>query len=334
VLLLAGLAVADPGPVWRIDRPLYPGFASVPWQAAWSPDGRWIAVAEGWTSHWIAVYDARTLDLVWKEETPDRQTAALRPVFTADGERLVHSEDDSLVVRARSGATWERTKTIPLGVSPGVTADVRPVVLSPDEKDAAACLDGRVVRVALDGSRAAEVLSPKDVAAVAWTREGTLRVARWSAEVAETAFVGPGETPATLPFAVLASSPNGKTWLVARRPRPGSDSPGPLDLEVVDAESLETLGPVVLQASDVRERGRLTQAEFTADGARLVTIETLVRATVRDARTGSVLQRIDEYEGDRMIGFAVSPDGGLLLTGGRRAGEEGDRAVLLWRRVP
>ena len=74
-------------------------------------------------------------------------------------------------------------------------------------------------------------------------------------------------------------------------------------------------------------------AAFSPDGRYLGTLENRKTAVIRETRTGGrVVQRIREYEGDRMIGLAWSPDARSLVTGGRRAPREyRDKAVLLWR---
>ena len=76
----------------------------------------------------------------------------------------------------------------------------------------------------------------------------------------------------------------------------------------------------------------LSAAEFSPDGAHLVTIERRKTGTVRDARSGQVLQRITEYAGDRFIGIAFSPDGKTLVTAGRRSRGDLERSILRWRR--
>ena len=53
--------------------------------------------------------------------------------------------------------------------------------------------------------------------------------------------------------------------------------------------------------------------------------------TVRDARSGRVLQRIADYEGDRLIAVAFGPDGRTLVTGGR-SDSNMQESVLRWRR--
>jgi hypothetical protein len=80
-------------------------------------------------------------------------------------------------------------------------------------------------------------------------------------------------------------------------------------------------------------RRDLIQADFTPDGRHLVVAERSNLVSVRDTRSGRAVQWIREYEGDRVVGFALSPDGRFLLTGGRRRGDDvQEKALLLWRR--
>ena len=318
--------------VFRLKGPLVPGYASIPWQVAFSPDGRWLTVIEGYGPNLISVYDARSHDLRWRRSV-EEQPASYRPVFSRDGERLVHVEGDALVIRERAEHEWRTAQRIALGFDPGVTMMVRPVVLSPDEREAALCDGGRGWRVPLGTTpEPPKDVGLEDVVALAYRQEGGLYAARWGSEVAETVIVlDSGAVPAKLPFAILGASPDAKTWLVARNPR-REDATG-VALELVDARTRVKLGAFSIEAERRRGGIPLVQAEFTPDSRHLMTIESLLRGVLRDARTGRVLQRVLEYEGDRMISFAFRPDGLELVTGGRRSGDDvQEQAILSWER--
>lgn len=327
-------AATRPAPPYERIGPFYPGLASVPWHAAWSPDGRFVAFVEGWVHPFIAVHDAETHALVWKT-TPATQPASHRPVFTRDGNRLILVEGRDLVVRERSESDWPPVRRVPLGFKPGITLRPRPISLSRDERWAVLCDDGRAYRVPLTGPTGTAVeLGVADAAVAHFFADGRLAVARWSDEVAETVFVGEDlKKRSTLPFAVLAASADGRTWLGAD-PQARAES-GELVLHLVDAESRERLGSVPVQRDAVRRWTFLAMATFSPDGRFLATVESLRTAAIRDARTGRLRQRIREYDGDRLIGLAFSPDGRYLVTGGRRGTRQDDqRSVLLWRRRP
>src|SRR5262245_34668422 len=95
VALLGGAAAfaGEPPPppsdaVYEVVGPHHPGYASVPWHARYSPDGKWLAVVEGYTRNRLWVYDATTGALAWSTEVAE-QPASYRPMFSRDGERLV-----------------------------------------------------------------------------------------------------------------------------------------------------------------------------------------------------------------------------------------------------
>jgi hypothetical protein len=323
-------------PAYELVGPLYPGYASIPWAATYGPDGAWIAIVDGYLANRVSVRDAKDPSRVWTD-TVTAQCASFRPAFTRDGSRLVLVEGRDLVVRRHEGAGWPVAKRIPLGVDPGVHADVRPISLSRVDAEAALCVDGRLCRVPLasdspDARTAADTALP-EVFAAAYPATGGLRVTQWGETVARTTAVGaPGDLPPPLPFAILAASRDDSTWLVCRSPKGRDRKQAPLDL--VDARTRATLASFALGPDETWPL--LFQAEFTPDGRDLVMLENLRTGVVRDARTGVVRQRLREYEGDRFLTFAQSPDGSTLLTAGRRAGEADvqEKAVLRWRRLP
>jgi hypothetical protein len=235
--------------------------------------------------------------------------------------RLVLVEKDELVVRARDGGAWKPALRVPLGFRPGVSSRTRAIVLSAKEDAAYLVDDGRAYRVDIRGPEpAVERLAAEDVRTV--QRIGDrIALARWTEAVAETTF--PAEEAEPLPFAVLATG-DGRTWLVARGPR---ERDAPRTFHLLDATTRADLSEVRIQP-DERGVGVLTQAVFSPDGRFLLLVESLRRARILDARTGRILQRIDDYEGDRMIGAAFSPDGTELLTSGRRVGN----ALIRWHR--
>jgi dipeptidyl aminopeptidase/acylaminoacyl peptidase len=323
-------AQAPAEPVFRLEGPFVPGYASVPWHAVFTPDGRRLAVVDGYEVKRVTVHDAATGAVTWQADV-GVQPANHRPAFTRDGERLVLIEGVDLVVRERRETEWLVAQRIPLGVTTGTTREVRPLVLSPDEREAAFCDDGRARRVRLADPAKVTSLELEDVAVVSYRPDGTLRAARWSETVAETVLLGPdGAERERLPFALLAASAGDGAWLVARAPRAEGKPPV---LEVLDAATRRTRATVATEPDARGLWSRPMQVELTPDGAHLLTNEDGRRLFVRDARTGRVLQRIFEYEEDRLVGFAVSPDGRSLITGGRRGGGENrDVAVLRWKR--
>jgi hypothetical protein len=262
----------------------------------------------------------------------DRQPASHRPAFTRDGERLVLVEGADLVVRERRDDAWPVARRVPLGRAPTISATSRPVVLSPDEREAVLCDHGQAWRVPLAGGDEArvEALETADVVSALYVGD-ELAVARWGEGVAETRLFAPGaSTPLeaeTLPFALLEASPEGRTWLVNRSPRKAAGAG--FTLRLVDAATREDVGVVPFEGRADGGWAHLTMAAFTRDGKRLGVVDSLRLGLVIDARTGTLVQRIREYEGDRMIGLAFSADGRSMVTGGRRHDPSGE-AVLLW----
>jgi hypothetical protein len=314
--------------VYEVVGPYHRGYASIPWHAAFSPDGAWLAVVEGYDRKRLSIYDATSRALAWSADVAE-QPASFRPAFFADGERICLVEGTDLVVRERTPDGWLPRRRVPLGAGPGIHRNVREIALAPDGSEATLCIDGKPIRVGLGGGGKATTLSSvEDARSASYAAPGALHVTRWSRQAAETlALDGAGRTTRTLPFAVLAASADGKTWLVARGPITDA---GSVSLDLVEAETARTLGSFAID-DDIRG-ALVVQAAFTPDGRHLI-VAGPRRGSVRDAKTGKPLQWIREYEGDRLIGFAASPDGRFLLTGGRREGAEvQDQAVLLWRR--
>jgi hypothetical protein len=261
----------------------------------------------------VTVYDARTRAVDAEENVA--QPASFRPAFSRDGKLLYTVEGSDFVVREPGRKGWAVSKRVPLGFDPRIGVRPSTIALAPDGSEAALAEGGSLVRM----SRC-----------VAYAGPGRLRWSRWDPDVVETRFVADaGPPPAPLPFAILAESADGDAWLVARAPR--KDGAKVVDLEVVDARSGASLSTFSLEPE---KRGfGVVQAEFTPDGRHVLVVEDLFRLSVREARTGRLVQTIREYEGDRLIGFATSPDGSRLLTGGRRTVEgKDDRALLLWKR--
>ncbi len=79
----------------------------------------------------------------------------------------------------------------------------------------------------------------------------------------------------------------------------------------------------------------LVQAVFSPDGELLATVEGNGEIVLRAAKTAKPLQKIREYKKQRYaMGVAFAPDGGWLITGGRRTDKESsDHGTLLWKRV-
>ena len=322
---------AEARPPYELVGPFHPGFASIPWHVAVSPDGRWVAFVGGHRKNVIAVHDARTRELRWTTE-PVGQPASHRPVFTKDGERLILVEGDALVVRAYGGGTWSPVHRVALGFTPGIYRDSRPIVLAPDERAVLLCHGDRAYRVLLTPSESkVEDLGFVEVAAANYVAD-TVAVARWSETTAETVLLATKTVPQkTLPFALLTASPDQRTWLV-RAGIQGTAS-GPPAFRLVDAKSHEVLGDVSVAGSDEGNPPSLTMASFSPDGAHLAMVEGMRRGSIREARTGKLVQLLLEYEGDRMIGLAFGADGQNLITGGRRAEVEArNEAILSWKR--
>src|SRR5262245_55311475 len=160
-------AATEKEAAYAVEGTFYDGFASIPWQASYSPDGRWLAVVEGHVNSFLAVYDARTRARVWHLRF-EAQPASHTPAFTKDGESLVLVEGSDLVVRRRREKEWALERRVALGFQPAITASIRPLLLSPDERHAHLYDEGKAVRVSLTGTKPeVEVLEPHDVVSLA-----------------------------------------------------------------------------------------------------------------------------------------------------------------------
>lgn len=305
------------------------GEASVPWHLSISPDGRWAVILD---SAQVRFHDFPSHREVSSEEPGDM--AASRPaVFTRDSRRCIFVVDDALVVREIAQGAWVTSRSIPLGFRPGIHYPMpERISLTPGEKSAMFVDKGKAWKVDLESGRTERFASEVPNAWSAMHLEdGTVVVTTLDETGFHTIDVGPDGIPIRrTEGGLIESSADGALRLVAAR-RTGNGAVGDgfrwadWDLRVLESAT----GSVRANFGVVE----LTQAAFSPDGRWLAIGDDLKSIVIRDARTGAVRQRIHEYEGDRIIHLAFSPDSRTLITAGR-PGDGSQRGILEWHRRP
>jgi WD40 repeat protein len=118
---------------------------------------------------------------------------------------------------------------------------------------------------------------------------------------------------------VFATTTEGDLWLIANTAKASS-------FQIFEPATQKKLGKLKCSGKP----RALIQARFSPDGKLLATVEGNGKITLRDSRTTKPVQKITEYAAKKYaMGVEFSPNGALLITGGRQRDGPG---VLLWRR--
>jgi hypothetical protein len=318
---------------------LLPWHASHPWDAGFGPGGRWLAVVDGYESR-CTILDVSSRKIAWQSPAGWRSWTH-RGAFTADERRFATLAEDHVLVLDHDGKEWKESLRVPLGFETGLGALQRsplPVSPSANGKEVAFVEDGRVWRVDLERKSVREVPSRKPDAFHAFFVDGGA-LAVGHVDAFETRIHPASGEPRTVPGVLVRPSPLGGLWLVAhdreRFDTAYRDEPRAyrVALEVRRAASGERVSGFVLEAGGKEGGGHahrlLMSARFSADERRLVLTLGTGIIEVRDVATGKVVQTIDLFRGYAMDAD-LSPDGSLLVTGGRRRDGPG---IVIWRRA-
>jgi hypothetical protein len=314
-----------------------PAFASDPWVATFSPDGRWVGLVDGY---------APAVE-IWEVATGERRLARKLGgyghafVFAKDARRAFTVEMRHLLVATLAEDGWSVEKRIPLGIDTSVGGALAPHSLdvAPDGRRVLLVESGLVHEVDLrkETVRALPALG-KDVLRLRFLADGALALSR--TEAFATTVVPTEGVIRSVPGLLLAESPDGLLWLVASD-RERSDLGirhdhriSRLALEVREARTGEVQGATVLegrrQENEPHSKALLCHATFSPDGRWLAVAENPDGFAVRDARTLRIVQRIAQFR-SYALAAAFDPRGTWLLTGGRRSDERNAPGVLLWR---
>ncbi|MGL4550916.1 MAG: WD40 repeat domain-containing protein [Gemmataceae bacterium] len=265
-----------------------------------SPDGRWIAATEGWA---VTLFDANTGLRVARIDL-DQEVTALR--FSGDGQRLVAAGSAVAVIDVGKRAVEVTMKPKTGRVEDvAVSGDGRRVAYAQGRGVPSGLIevysipDRRVIRAIEIRSRGLRglALSPEGdrVAAVAdlAISKGGLKV--WDVNTGKE---GTHPAPAASPGAVLAFSPDRKTFAVAGNA---------LDSRLWELGANRSLGPLG------RDRAA-TAVTFARDGKRLA-VAGRDGVSLYDARTGDRVHRADGPAGSLLTGVRVLPGGAALAVG-------------------
>jgi hypothetical protein len=346
VLSVVLFGACEPGsaaeaPLFGEPAPFGPANVSFPWFAAYSPDGRWVAFADGHAPY-VEVWDVAKGARVWPTDGKSRASTH-RVAFTADSAKLAFVDGERLVLLALAEGAWKQVDCTTLDVKPPISARVSPLRLdfAPSGLGALYATGEGAQRMDLPCSCAYDVGEGwKDVLATFVLPDASIAVSR-EQEFA-THVLPPGGKPTVVPGLLLETDAKGETWLVASDPK--RFQAGFLDEKVEARLALEiraarsTTARAAFELRGKAEPGKsahrlLLQAQFSPDGRLLATVEGTGSIVLRDAATGEPLQRIDEYrDGPYAMGVAFAPDGKSLITGGRRKQGSEARDVLLWKR--
>lgn len=336
----SGLVRADEGaPRAEYADPVefLPGHGSHPWDAGFSPGGRWFAIVNGYDNR-CTIQEVSSRKVSWQSPGAWRSWTH-RGAFTADERRFVTLAQDHVLVLDHDGKEWKETLRVPLGFETGLGALARaplPISISSDGKDVAFVEDGRVWRVGIGAKTVREVPSEKpDAFHAFFVADDALAVGHVGAFETRV-YPKSGETK-TVPGVLVRPSPRGDLWLVASD-RERFDTAYRQDerayrmaLEVRRASTGERVSGFLLEAGGKSGGGHahrlLMSARFSADGKRLVVTLGTGMIEVREVATGGVVQAIDVFRGYAMDAD-LSPDRSLLVTGGRRQDGSG---ILIWK---
>ncbi|MCZ6692258.1 MAG: WD40 repeat domain-containing protein [Planctomycetota bacterium] len=344
VLLLGALLTPVPAvsqiaadDIYVDPKPFGPRDASLPWHVVFSPDGKWAGIVDGHGRLSVDIFDVSTQRAVWSSSRENKKFAH-RGVFAANSRRFVTVAGDDLLLLALSEDGWKTEKKIPLGFETVWPTYPAPVSLSADGEKAVFVDRGHVWRVSLINGKVERVASTANDVFHAYILPDDI-LAVVSAQKFQTRLI-PEQGPAEeLPGVLLNPSPDGSLWLVAtdlHKFDMGSRHEKReyrLALAILEAKSMKEISSFELRSSGQKEKGKyrrrlLIAAEFSTDNKYLVTALGTGFIEIRETQTGEVIQRIDTYRDlNYAIGAAFSPDGSLLLTGGRNAG------VLRWSRA-
>jgi WD40 repeat protein len=321
-----------------------PSNVSFPWHVAFSPDGRWIAFADGHAGT-LSIVDAKTGVEAWP-----RGKGVLSPkrvAFARDSRRLAAVATRYVLVLALGTKGWAEEANVPLERAVTISARNSPdrVEFTPDEKAVLFLDDERLLKADLGTKKVTPVPgAEKDVFDARQLPDGRLAVSR--REPFETTVIAADGKVERHAAVLLEASADGHLWLVATDPkrfnvsfRDGEVDPR-LALAVWQMPEAKVLGTLVLtggrKPGDSYAHRHLIAATFSSDGRLLATAEGVGPLVIRDARTLRPLQTIREYESvPYPMGAAFSRDGEWLVTGGRRdrVGDAPAPHTLLWKRA-
>ncbi len=339
---------ASAPPLYVLRSSFGPRNVSFPWHAAFSPDGRWVGVSDGYNGK-LAVYDAATGQQAWPTEGAGAP-ASHRVTFSNDSRRMASVQGQALVVLSLRDGAWTLARRIALPFSPTTSAVSSParVQFAPDGASIVVVDDGTAYRADLGSGAVTRIPgAEKGVWDACFLAEGGFAVMR--RDSFETEIRRAGRAPERRPGLLVTESCDGRLWLVASDParfqtgfrRPGEDAR--LALQILRMPAGTTIARLELEGAGVADSSAnhrlLIQAAFSPDATLLVTVEGTGDIVIRDARTALPRQTIRQYATTRYpMGVAFAPDGRHLLTGGRRAVQDhegpGDGETLLWERVP
>jgi hypothetical protein len=328
-----------PRPEYEDPVELLPGYGSHPWDAGFSPGGRWVAIVNGYDNR-CTILEASTRRVAWQSPTEWRSWTH-RGAFTTDERRFVTLAENHLLVLDHDGNEWKETERVRLAFQSGLGSLTRaplPISLRADGKEAAFVEEGRVWRVDVGAKAIREVPSPEaDAFHAFFVADDALAVGH--VDAFETRVHTKTRKTKTVPGVLVRTSPRGGLWLV------GSDRDRfdtayrdeqrryRMALEVRHAATQERVSAFVLEAGGKEGGGYahrlLMSARFSADEKRLVLTLGTGMIEIRDVATGEVVQTIDVFRGYAMDAD-LSADRSLLVTGGRR--RDGP-SILVWKRA-
>lgn len=332
---------AAESPLFGDPTPFGPANVSFPWFAAFSPDGRWVGFTDGHTPY-VEIWNVAKGVRAWPTDGKAR-SGTHRVAFSADSSRMAFVDGERLVLLRLEGGAWKEVDSTTLNAKPPTSARVSPLRLDflPSGMGVVLATGEGAVWIDLTCGCIEDVGGGwKDVVAAFALPDSSFAVAR--EKEFTTHVLPPVGKPVVVPGVLLETDAKATTWLVAsdrKRFDLGlleEHADSRLALEIRDAPSQKVRASFELHGR--REPGKshahrlLLQARFSPDGTLLATVEGTGAIVLRDAATGTPLQRIEEYAAAPYpMGVAFSPDGKTLLTGGRRPSGVGGRGVLLWK---
>lgn len=330
LFLLVLVAAAEAKDLYEPAGPFGPKVVSFPWHCAFSPDGKWVAFIDGHTSY-FTIWDFAARKEVWRGAPP---RGAHQVAWSKDSKRVATVTQDAFVVVESSEAGWKVLHSVPLGFKTTISKRTSPSPLS---------VVPNVTRVMfVDGGSVYGISADKEQDVRNATTRG--ETCHWVLDLGDghvalaktkpfgtTVLHPPPQGHTRLKAILLASSRDRSRWLVAPNPK-RLDTGKRADVEIIEARTGKRIKAFRISGGAHRP---LVYAAFSPDGSLLATVEGSGEIVLRDAGTAKARQKIREYKKERYaMGVAFSPNGGWLITGGRRKDKESsDHGTLLWKRV-
>lgn len=248
------------------------------------------------------------------KEQADQQIAALRLELeqAAEAERSARSETEAATEARRRADADAAAATTAMEAAQAEAAMAAVVAVEAKSEARRAVEAAEAARAELDRAMAAQQTADQSARRA--------DVARRDALVAERGFL------AEAAQAMLGQGDVGNAMVLARRALPQDLSAGDLSAPPGAAQALfDTLATPRRDASTFAVGdAAVRQADFSADGARLLTRSEDGSATVWDAASGARLARLDGHDGG-LVSASFGGDGETVLTAGREGG------LRLWR---